>query len=329
MAKLLIGLTSYNDLHYLREVLPQLAKMQDALQATVVVMDNAHSDEVRDFVKTEFPAFEYTRHEEGNIGYGRSYSEILKAHPGHDLFLVCTNDVLMDPEVTVDLVERVAADGSIAMAAGKLHHWDFEAKVKTDHIDSLGICAQRRHHFYDRGHGEEDRGQYDEVLNEVLGISGAVFVIRTAVIPKLHGNEWQIFDENMWMYKEDIDLAYRLRELGERIAIFPEVWAWHARTVANKEGQGMAALARADAGKRDYGRQHSYRNHLLLLKNHLTWRYGLGVWLRVLLYESMKGLYMLLRHPAVFLAGVKALLFVKANRGARLVSPKAVLSHFE
>ena len=72
----------------------------------------------------------------------------------------------------------------------------------------LGLRLRKRHHFHDRGAGEEDHGQYDETLQDVFGISGATFLIRTSIIPSLHGNDWQIFDERMWMYKEDIDLSY-------------------------------------------------------------------------------------------------------------------------
>ena len=56
----------------------------------------------------------------------------------------------------------------------KCHHWDIPNHRKTNVIDSLGIVAERRHHFYDRGHGEVDRGQYDDSLNDVFGVR-AVF----------------------------------------------------------------------------------------------------------------------------------------------------------
>ncbi len=325
MHKVLIGLNTFNDLHFLKDSLPALEELRENLPADVVILDTAWNDEIREFVRKNYPHFKYTRHKDGNIGYGRSYTEILKEAPGHKYFLVVTSDVILDPAVVKLFVQRMEEDSEIAMCAGKLYHWDAEQHRKTNVIDSFGIVAEKRHHFFDRGHGEMDHGQYDDTLGDAFGISGAVFLLRSSVVEKLG----ELFDPKMWMYKEDIDLAYRLRWLDEKIEIFPEVWAWHARTVANKEGHSLRALSKADQTKRDYGRLHSYKNHFLLLKNNFTWRYGLGVCLRVIFYEILKGGYMLLRHPKVFFAGLKTLLFVPGKRSSRIASVKKMLSYFE
>lgn len=320
--KLLIGINSFNDLPYLRKTMPVVDKLRKQFDAKVVVLDTAQSDEVEEFIEHQFPEFEYVRHKDGNVGYGRSYNYILKQNPGYDYYLVYTSDVVLDPVVVGKFLKRMEADKSITMAAGKLHYWDFKNDKKTDIIDSLGIIAQKRHHFYDRGCGQKDEGQYDEELERFFGISGAVFLIRTGVLDSL-------FDERMWMYKEDIDLAYRLRWMGEKIVIWPEVWGWHARTVANRNGQGLNDLAASDEGKKQYARINSYKNHFLLLKNNFTFKYGVRVTLRVLFYEFLKGFYMLLRRPIVFFAGLKTLLFVKGKRSVRRVSAKKMLSYFQ
>lgn len=322
--KVLIGLNTYHDLHFLRECLPVLEELRENLPADVVICDTAWNDEVRDFIQERFPKFDYFRHKDGNIGYGRSYSEILKRAPGHKYFLVVTSDVFLDAAMVKKFIERMDKDPNLMLCGGKVHHWDIQNHRKTNIIDSLGIVAERRHHFYDKGHGELDKGQYDDTLNDVFGISGAVFLIRTGVVEKLG----HLFDPRMWMYKEDIDLSYRLRWMGQKIQIFSEVWAWHARTVTNKEGHTLGALSKADQKKRDYARLHSYKNHLLLLKNNFTWNYGLSVCVRTFFYELLKGAYVLFRHPKVFWAGLKTLLFVPGKRSPRNVSAKEMLSYF-
>ena len=329
MHKVLIGALSFNDLPFLRESMPMLEQLRQSLPADVAVMDTAGNDEIRDFFKKEYPHFHYMRHPEGNIGYGRAHSELLRAFPGYKYYLAHTSDVLMEPATVKEFVQRMEKDETLSMVAGKLYHWDFKENLRTRNIDSLGIEAEKRHHFYDRGHGEEDRGQYDEILNDVFGISGAVFLIRTQVIPKLHGHAWELFDRRMWMYKEDIDLSYRLRWLGEKIHIFPEVWGWHARTVSNSGGQGVKSLAKAQKEKRDYARIHSYKNHFLLLKNNFSWRYGLPTLLKTIFFEILKAGFMLLRHPSVFFAGFKTLLFVPGRSSDRRVSAAEVLSYFK
>lgn len=317
MYKLLAGLTSYNDIRYLRETLPVLKEIRENLGAEVVVMDTAWSDEVRDFLKSTYPDFHYLRHEGGNIGFGASYNEILRKFDSFDYFLLVTSDVLLDFAAVKKFLNEMEKDREIAMCAGKLHYWDFEKKFKSGKIDSLGICAAKKHYFYDRGQGEKDIGQYDERLEDFFGLTGAVMLLRMSEIKDLHGNGRQLFDSRMWMYKEDIDLSYRMRWLGKKIIMFPEVWAWHARTA----GSGSK--------KAPYVILNSYKNHLLMLKNNFSFGFGPAVLTKVFIYEFAKALYMLLLHPLIFFVGMKTLIFVRGQSSRRLVSSKTIMSYFD
>ena len=310
MPKLLVGLTSYNDLPYLREILPVLEDIRRNLGAEVVVMDTAWNDEVRDYFKTQYPDFHYLRHEDGNIGFGASYNEILHKFTGFDYFLLVTADVLLNYGAVKKFLNEMEKDKEIAMCAGKLHYWDFEKKIKSEKIDSLGICAAKRHYFYDRGQGEKDIGQYDERLEDFFGLTGAVMLVRIVE----HG---PFFDSRMWMYKEDIDLSYRMRWLGKKIVMFPEVWGWHART------------AGGGSKKAHYVILNSYKNHILMLKNNFSFGFGAVLICKVFAYEFAKAVYMLLLHPSIFFEGMKTLIFTKGQSSRRLVSPKTIMSYFD
>ena len=331
MSKVLIGLNTFNDLPYLKESLPAVEALRKKMKATVVIVDTAWNEEVKKFITKEYPDFDYFRHPDGNIGYGRSYNAILERAPDHDLYLVVTSDVLLHVPTVARFMKRMEEQKNLTMVAGKLYHWDLARHALTQTIDSLGIVGKKNHHFLDRGQGEEDEGQYDKDLAHFFGISGAVFLIRTSVIPKLHGAAHLLFDERFWMYKEDIDLSYRLRWLGEKITLFPEVWAWHARTVANrggKNGQNLKGLIKADRQKKEYARLNSYKNHLLLLKNNFTLRFGFFVTLCVLIYEGMKAGFVFIRSPRIFFSGLKTLLFTRVQRSSKRVSAKKMLSYF-
>ncbi len=329
MEKVLLALASFKDLPYLKEVLPGLEQLRQELPADLVILNNAKDPEIHEFLRANYPQAEVIEHEKYNVGFGCAYNEMLRRFPGHEYLLLTTSDVLFDVPSVKLLFQRMKEDPELTACAGKLHVWDTAAKRKTKIIDSLGLALERRHRFFDRGAGEEDHGQYDAVLNEVFGLSGATFFLRLSVLPKLHGSDWQLFDERMWMYKEDADLSYRLRWLGEKIAIFPEVWAWHARTVAGPRGNGVFPLLRADQVKRDYSRYYSYRNHWLLLKNNFSFAFGWQVLVRVFWFELLKGAYLFFRHPSVFWAGMKALFFGEKRSSARRVPPSEVARFFQ
>lgn len=322
--KLLIGLISYKDLELMRQVVPVLDKLRREFGATFAVIDNGWDRDVRDFFEKEFPGLHYFRHEGGNLGFGAAHQAILDKFPGHDLYLGTTNDVLLNGPAVAKMLRRFAKSGAV-LASGKLHYWDLESGEKTQKIDSLGMLAQKRHHFYERGAGELDQGQYDAEINKVFGVSGASFVVKTAVLEELG----TLFDPRMWMYKEDVDLNYKLRWLGKEIDFYKEVWGWHARVTANRAGEGARALLKAQRGKRAYARKHSYRNHLLMLKNNLSFKLGFWVLFRVLIYEKWKAFFMFFRHPLVYVSGLWAFLTVPAQRVPRRVPRKEILKHFE
>lgn len=334
MPKVLIGLNSYNDLPFLERVLPALLDVKKTLKeagffADIVLMDNAHNDSVKSYVLQNFPEISYLRHKDGNLGYGRSYNEILRLNLDalYKYFLLVTSDVLLVPESVLLFLKRMEKDDEIAMCSGKLYYFDFKNNLKTDRIDSFGIMAKKSHHFYDLGAGEIDKGQYDDKLETVFGVSGASFIIRFDTIIDVFELVGGLFDERMWMYKEDVDLSYKLRWLNKKLILSPEVFGYHARTVYNKYGHDFAGLLRAYKSKQFYSRKESYKNHILMLKNNFTFLYGFKIVAKTFLYEFAKAFYMLLRHPVVLFFGFKTLLFVSARRTPKRASVKKILSY--
>lgn len=88
--------------------------------------------------------------------------------------------------------------------------------------------------FVDAGQGEPDKGQYDDI--NILGPSGAAAMYRLEALEKAEQNG-QYFDELMFMYKEDCDLAYRLKLAGYKSKCAPDAIIYHDRT-ARAKGEG-------------------------------------------------------------------------------------------
>jgi GT2 family glycosyltransferase len=76
---------------------------------------------------------------------------------------------------------------------------------------------------------------------EIIGPSGACAIYRLSALEKIMQNG-QYFDELMFMYKEDCDLAYRLILVGFKSKCVCEATAFHDRTIG---GSGQSNLAAA------------------------------------------------------------------------------------
>jgi len=306
MIKTVIGIISYNDLLYLKKTLPVLSELPDS---KIVILDNAHNDEVQKFVTQNYPEIDFIRHSDGNLGFGRGHNYIVLKSPPSEYFFCLNNDILLDPDTYKKCISHLDKNNDICMVSAKLHHWDFANNRKTNIIDTLGIVGNYAHHFWDRGQGKEDVGQFDNSINQIFGISGAAFFIRRNCIPKLHGNSTQIFDENFFMYKEDIDLAYRMRWQDMKIDFLPYILGYHDRTVNKKKR------------KSKFEATQSYKNHIILLRNNFSSKFSFKIKYQTFIYEFFKFFYYMFSRPKLLKEFFNAFK-IKIHKSKRTISPR-------
>lgn len=97
--------------------------------------------------------------------------------------------------------------------------------------------------------------------HEVDCISGAFFLVRREVI-----NQVGLLDEKFFMYGEDIDWCYRIRQAGWKIRFYPRVSAVHAKH--------QSGLAHADRALRSETRKYFYDAMKLFYHKHYHRRYS-------------------------------------------------------
>jgi GT2 family glycosyltransferase len=101
----------------------------------------------------------------------------------------------------------------------------------------------------DRGYLERDHGQY-EVPEYVFGWSGGAVLLATTYL-----RDVGLFDEELFLYYEDLDLAWRGRERGWRYKYVPDSVVRHVHSASTVEGSALF----------DY---YNQRNRLLTLTRH-------------------------------------------------------------
>ena len=101
---------------------------------------------------------------------------------------------------------------------------------------------RRDRRVFDRGENERDEGQFDRD-EEVFGVSGAALVARREALESVE-LDGQYLDESFHMYKEDVDLCWRLRLAGWECWYVAGAVAYHARTSHGLSGTGYLRGAR-------------------------------------------------------------------------------------
>jgi GT2 family glycosyltransferase len=157
----------------------------------------------------------------------------------------------------------VEARPRLGAASGKLFRTGEGATV----LDSAGILMKRHRGAYDRGEGAPDLGQFDSPC-EVFAASGAALFARRAALDDAAGPDGP-FDEAFFMYKEELDLCWRLRLRGWSCWYVPAAVAWHDRTSSSLAGRSFASGARdywrVVRSRPPHVRLHSLKNQWLML----------------------------------------------------------------
>lgn len=243
--------------------------------AELVVVDNASTDATPGLLES-FAARGEIRarilRNDANLGFAAAANRGIREAAEPFVFLL-NPDLRLRPDTLATLHASLdLAPPDVAAAGGKLFRGEGERLRATNILDSTGIVMTRSGRHFDRGAGEADLEQYDS-LGEVFGITGAAVLFRKEALlaSEVDG---EIFDEDFFAYREDADLAWRLRGFGYRALYDPDAVAFHRRRVTpERRGQLPEAI-----------NAHSVKNRFLLRIHHadLGWllRFGPTAFLR-------------------------------------------------
>jgi GT2 family glycosyltransferase len=136
------------------------------------------------------------------------------------IVVLLNNDTEATPNWLAELVGALERHPAFAFAASKLMLFD-----RRDHIHSAGDYYRPDGEPGSRGVWEHDRGQYD-ALSEVFGACAGAAAYRRSALAALaeHG---RVFDEDLVMYCEDVDLNLRARRRAMRTLFVPTAVVYH------------------------------------------------------------------------------------------------------
>jgi GT2 family glycosyltransferase len=178
----------------------------------VVVVDNGSNDGSIAAARVDFP--EVTVLELGeNLGFGAALNRAVAAHPA-DAIVLLNNDVECEPGFCSALLAGLDNGGD--MVAGILLQ-----EREPDLIDSAGVVADQTLMGFDHLHGEPVAAAAD--APDPLGPTGGAALYRREAWEAVGG-----FDERIFLYYEDLDLALRIAACGGHCRLAPEARALHA-----------------------------------------------------------------------------------------------------
>lgn len=314
--RLTAGILTFNDQKYLARCLETLTASQGLGELgrdwRIVILDNG-SKNIEYLLETRqrYPAIDFLLERE-NHGFGKGHNIIMRRFPA-PYHAVLNNDILLSPDYLSLLVDSLEGNPQFGSATGKLLWWDFGGDPeRTMIIDSTGISVTKGHHFFDRGQGETDGNQYD-AARECFGASGAAAMFRRSALEEISYGDDEYFDETIFMYKEDCDIAERLIAIGKPCLYVPGAILWHNRTASTN-------LPRKKRSERE--RMGSAAHHGWIIAKHWRW-FPWGIRARILLREFLRRAFLLFFEPSLFFRAWK----MTRKRNSEILKRRRLTKH--
>jgi GT2 family glycosyltransferase len=210
-----IIIPNYNGLRFLAACLDALRGQTYSREMTeVILVDDGSTDDSIPFVRQHYPEVVIVQMAR-NSGLAAACNAGAQAAHG-ELLVMLNNDTEVEPGWLAALVESAAAHPTAGAIASKMLLFD-----RRDTLHNAGDLMGADGIPRNRGVWEQDRGQYDADLTIFGGCGGGV-AYRRAAWMQAGG-----FDERLFMYLEDVDLAWRLQLLGWRAVFAPQARLYH------------------------------------------------------------------------------------------------------
>ena len=216
----------------------------------VCVIDNSATQQIKQSLGQDFPDVRVLALGR-NHGFGAAINRGVRSSTA-DLVVLLNDDAVADRRFIEELHAERARSGA-EMIAGCM-------RMQAGSVESLGIEVDRSLVAYDIGYGKpypEYPARSDPMP---LGPSGGAAAFDRAAFERMGG-----FDEAMFAYLEDVELAIRMRAAGMRCASAWRAFVWHEHS--STLGSGSGAKNRLMGRNREYilwkhGRQLSTRDSL-------------------------------------------------------------------
>lgn len=190
----------------------------------IVVVDNGSTDGSTDAVRDDpavtivDPGRNLGYSGAANLGIGRTRAAVVA---------ICNPDVLVAPGTAGAILRRIAAEPDLAAVGPMVREVDGTPYPSARRVPSVGdavghglVGLVKRDNRFTRRYREldADPGQ----TRDVDWVSGAAIWLRRSALDAVGG-----WDDGYFMYVEDVDLCWRLRRAGWRVAYEPSGQVTH------------------------------------------------------------------------------------------------------
>jgi hypothetical protein len=212
-----IVIVNYNVKEFLQNLLHSIEKASSNISKEIIIIDNASDDGSVEVIKDKFPSTKLIENKI-NVGFGKANNQGLEIARGeHILFInpdcIVSEDTFdklitffeSNPNCGLAGCKILNSDGSLQLACRRSFPGPWTSFTKVTGLSGL-FPNSKIFARYNLTYRDENK------TYEVDAVSGSFMMMRRDVYKKTGG-----FDEQFFMYGEDLDLCYRVQKAGYKV----------------------------------------------------------------------------------------------------------------
>jgi len=214
-----IVIVSYNGQKWLEKSLGSC--FAQAPGTPVYVVDNASTDNSLSLIQSRFPAVRLLPQKD-NLGFaaGNNVGIRQALQDGAEAVLLLNQDAELGPSAVTKLEQYLAGHPAVAAVQPAIF-------LPDGRVNSLGNCFHYLGFGFSGGHGLKlsqavERLPWVRERGEPPYLSGAAVLLRGSALQTVG-----LFDPELYLYHEDLELSLRLRLSGFKLALCPEAAVVH------------------------------------------------------------------------------------------------------
>ena len=220
-------IVNYNVRFFLEQCLFSVLKASSSIQSEIIVVDNNSSDGSREYLEEKFPSVKFYWLEK-NLGFGKACNHGLEYASGEiilflnpdtlvaeDCFLKCISFIRSKKDCGALGVRMLDGSGKYLRESKRGLPTPAASFFRLSGFTFL-FPASKYYSAYYAGHLPELQ------VNTIDVVAGAFFMVPRKVLEITGG-----FDEEFFMYGEDVDLSYRIKKAGFNNYYYPQTTILH------------------------------------------------------------------------------------------------------
>lgn len=236
-------IVDYNAFVPLQRLMDTIREKTKDISYEIIIVDNS-KDTKKSFFQKNYPDIKYILNSK-NLGFSKAANIGINHGTGRYVLLL-NPDTRLKNNVALLLAQFLDHHPNVGIVGGKILNDDGSLQFSCRSFPSYKTAFFNRYSLLTRIlPGNKYSTEYINPLNshnktaEVDWLSGSCMMVRKQALEVVG-----LFDENFFMYCEDVDICYRMKLLGWKVVYYPEAVIYHSIGKSSAQNKIKAVIER-------------------------------------------------------------------------------------